>query len=167
MDQSGGQMVEQTTHIVDMARYLCGEITEVQAFGTQQVMDEVYSDFDIWDAATANLQFENGAVGTISNTCMVHTWGESSLRVMAHDFTVRILGNSLTWADKEGEGEYLKEVDGYQGENDAFVAAVKTGERSGIHSDYADAVRTLAVTVATNESVQTGGQVISVDTVLE
>jgi len=167
MDQSGGQMVEQTTHIVDMARYLCGEITEVQAFGTQQVMDEVYPDFDIWDAATANLQFANGAVGTISNTCMVHTWGESSLRVMAHDFTVRILGNSLTWTDKEGEGEYLKEVDGYQGEDDAFVAAVKTGDRSLIHSDYADAVRTLAVTVATNESVQTGGQVISVDSLLE
>lgn len=166
MSQSGGQMVEQTTHIVDMARYLCGEVTDVQAVATRQAMDSVYPDFDIWDAATANLQFANGAVGTISNTCMVHTWGESSLRVLAHDCTVRILGDSLTWADEAGEGEYIKEVDGYQGEVDTFVEAVKTGDRSEIYSDYADAVRTLAVTVAANKSVQAGGQLVSVASLL-
>ena len=162
MSESGGQMVEQTTHIVDMVRYLCGEITDVQAFATKQVMHTVLPDFDIWDAVSANLQFASQAVGTISTTCMVHTWAESSLRVMAHDFTLRVSGNSLTWADKEGAGEYDNQVDGYQGEDDAFVAAVKTGDRSAIYSDYADATRSLAVTVAANKSVQSGGRAVSV-----
>ncbi len=162
MSKSGGQMVEQATHIVDMARYFCGEITEVQAFGTQQAMAEVYTDFDIQDAITANLQFTSGAVGTISCTCMVDTWGQSSLRVLAHGFTLSIAGDSLTWADSDGPGEYTKRVDGYTNEDDAFIQAIQTGDSSQIHSDYADALRTLAVTVAVNESVQRDGQVISV-----
>lgn len=166
MSKAGGQMVEQTTHIVDMARYLCGEITEVQAFGTQLAMHEVYPDFDVWDAFSANLQFASGAVGTISSTCMVHTWGESGLRVLAHDFTLRIVGDSLTWAGDDDQGEYTKTIDGYQGEDDAFVEAINTGDRSAIYSDCADAVRTLAVTVAANKSVQSGGQVISVASLL-
>jgi myo-inositol 2-dehydrogenase/D-chiro-inositol 1-dehydrogenase len=62
-EQSGGQMVEQTTHIVDMARYLAGEIMQVQAFQTRQVMHKKVENCNIADAATANLVFANGAVG--------------------------------------------------------------------------------------------------------
>ena len=104
--------------------------------------------------------------GTISSTCMVHTWGESSLRVLAHDFTLRIAGNGLTWVDADGPGEYTKQVDGYAREDDVFIEAVKTRDRSEIHSDYADAIRTLAVTVAVSQSVQQEGRVIPVDELL-
>ncbi|MCE5219552.1 Gfo/Idh/MocA family oxidoreductase, partial [bacterium] len=82
-EQSGGQMVEQTTHIVDMARYLAGEVVSVQAFGTHQVMHTKVENCNVADAATANLIFANGAVGNISNTCMLEGWGQSSCRVMA------------------------------------------------------------------------------------
>ena len=161
-EQSGGQMVEQTTHIVDMARYLAGEIMQVQAFQTRQVMHKKVENCNIADAASANLVFANGAVGNISNTCMLAGWGQSSCRVMAEGFTLNIAGPVLTWNSAEESGEYTKQEDGYLGEDRAFIHAIKTGDRSVIHSDYEDAYRTLAATVAVNRSAETGGAVISV-----
>lgn len=164
--QSGGQMVEQTTHIVDMARYLAGEVVKVQAFDTHQVMHEKVENCDVADAATANLVFENGAVGNISNTCMLEGWGQSSCRVMAEAFTLNILWGTLTWNSPEDSGEYQVQEDGYTGEDVAFINAVKTGDRSAIYSDYADAYKTLAVTDAVNKSAAAGGAVIDVADVM-
>ncbi len=158
--QSGGPAVEQTTHIFDMARFMAGEITRVQAFGTLQIMDTVYPDFDVWDACTANLEFANGAVGTISSTCLSQNWRQSTLRVLAHELMVNIAGDSLSWAGEDGEGEYAKQVDGYVRESEAFVEAMVTGDRSQIHSDYGDAIKTLAVSEATNRSIENGGEVV-------
>lgn len=165
-EQSGGQFVEQTTHIVDMARYLAGEITHVQAFETRQVMHTKVENCNVADAATANLRFENGAVGNISNTCMLEGWGQSSIRVMAEGYTLAIAGDTLTWNSAQDSGEYKMQADGYTGEDRAFIHAIQTNDRSVINSDYADAYRTLAVTVAINKSAQAGGVVVNVADVL-
>ncbi len=160
--ESGGQTIEQTTHIFDMARFMVGEVTRVQAFGTLQVKNTVHPDFDIWDATTANLEFANGAVGTISSTCLSQNWSQSSLRVIGHELTVGIMGDTLSWAGEDGPGEYTKQVDGYVEESRVFVDAIVTGDRAQIYSDYADAVKTLAVTEATNRSIENGGAVVEI-----
>ena len=49
---------------------------------------------------------------------------------------------------------------------DVFVEAVMTGDRSEVYSDYADAVRTLAVTEATNLSIENGGEVVEINDIL-
>lgn len=165
-EQSGGQMVEQTTHIVDMARYLCGEITHVQAFEGHQAMHRVAPDASAADAATANLRFASGAVGNISNTFMIGAGGTSGLNVMAHQFRLMVEGDTLRWWGEEGAGELENEGNGYVGEVEAFLAAVQTGDRSRLYSDYADAFRTLAVTEAANVSGQGEGQVVEVERLL-
>jgi myo-inositol 2-dehydrogenase/D-chiro-inositol 1-dehydrogenase len=156
--QSGGQFVEQTTHIMDMARYLCGDIVSVSGLETRLVMNEVLENYDIADAASANLVFASGAIGNISNTSMVAGWGQSSLRVMAHEFTVQVAGHNLSWAGRgAGEaGEYAMQADGYTGEDRAFVAACQ-GDRSLVYSDYADAIKSLAATEAVGISAAQGG----------
>ena len=158
--QSGGQMVEQTTHIVDMARFLGGEITHVQAFEAHQAMHTVYPDATAADAAVTNLRFASGAVGSISNTYMIAGGGTSGLEVIAHNFRLSVEGSVLRWWGKDEQGEVNKEVNGYVDEVDAFLHAVQTGDRSRVHSDYADAYRTLAVSAAANLSAQQGGAVI-------
>ncbi len=165
--ESGGQMIEQATHIVDMARFMVGEVQRVQAFGTLQAMNKVYPDFDVWDATVVNLEFAGGAVGTISCTCLSENWGQSTLRVIAQKMIVDVKGgDGISWVDDEGEGEYERQVDGYQREADAFVEAIMSGDRSEIYSDYADAVRTLAVTEATNHSIENGGEVVEISDIL-
>ena len=44
----------------------------------------------------------------------------------------------------------------------AFVQAVASGERALLRSPYADAVRTLAVTLAANRSAEQGGRLVPV-----
>jgi len=162
-EQSGGQMVEQTTHIVDMARYLAGDIVQVQAFDSRQIMHSKVESFNIADAASANLVFDSGAVGNISNTCILEGWGQSSCRVMAEGFTLEVAGSTLTWNSPDDSGEYACQADGYAGEDKAFIHAIETGDRSVVHSDYGDAYKSLAVTVAVNKSAEAGGQVVTVE----
>ena len=161
-EQSGGQMVEQTTHIVDMARFLCGEITHVQAFETHQVMRRLHPDATAADAAVGNLRFAKGVVGNLSNTYMMAVDGSSGLNVCAHDFRLQIEGGHLQWWGVDSSGEMENEQNGYVVEVEAFLHAVETGDRTVINSDYNDAYRTLAVTEAVNLSAQRGGEVIEI-----
>lgn len=162
--QSGGQMVEQTTHIVDMARYLCGEVDGVSALETRLCMHEELDNYDIADAAAANLVFANGAIGNISNTSMLKNWGQSSLRVMAHGFTLAIAGHNLSWVGDES-GEYTLQSDGYTGEDRAFVKALQ-GDSSEVYADYEEGVKSLAVSVAVARSAAKNGCMVKVAEVL-
>jgi hypothetical protein len=105
--------------------------------------------------------FASGAVGNISNTCILEGYGRSSLRVMAKGFTLEIFWNKLTWASTEGPGEFEQTENGYLGEDIAFIEAIK-GNRRLVNSDYADGVKTLAVTLAANLSAAEGGRVVKV-----
>ena len=162
-EQSGGQMVEQTTHIVDLARYLCGDITHVQAFECHQSMHTVAPDATAADAATANLRFASGAVGNISNTYLIGAGGTSGLDVLTHGLRLSIQGGLMRWWDEQGPGEMENDQNGYIGEVEAFLAALQQGDKSRVYSDYADAYRTLAVTEAANVSGQGGGAVVEVE----
>jgi myo-inositol 2-dehydrogenase / D-chiro-inositol 1-dehydrogenase len=157
--ESGGQFIEQTTHIVDMARYLCGEVTTVQAFEVRGLVQQ--ENRDIADALTANLQFASGAVGTISNTSILEGWGQSSLRVMATQFSLQVAGNSLSWVGADGNGESACQADGYTGEDRAFVKAIM-GDRSEVYADYEEGVKSLAVSEAANLSAVRGGEPVPV-----
>ena len=159
-------MLDEITQAVlareEVARYLCGEITHVQAFETHQIMQRLHPDASAADAAVANLRFASGAVGNISNTYMLGAGGGSGLNVVAHDFRLEVSGDHLQWWSPEDSGEATNAVNGYAAEVEAFLQAVETGDRSDLHSDYADAYRTLAVTEAANLSGQRGGEVIEV-----
>src|SRR5215207_7063996 len=67
---SGGQVVEQTTHIFDLARVLVGEVEEIYAAAGRTERAD-YPECDISEASTAALRFETGAVGSISSTCLL------------------------------------------------------------------------------------------------
>ncbi len=163
MAESGGQFVEQTTHIVDLARYFAGEVTSVQALYSLRGLHDV-ENLDVPDVGTVNMAFESGAIGNISNTCMLQGWGTSGIRVMAKAFTLEIRGDQLAWTDAEGSDSFQKTEDGYLGEDVAFAEAIK-GDRSLVNSDYSDGVRTLAVTLAANLSAEQDSRVVEVSEV--
>jgi hypothetical protein len=55
--------------------------------------------------------------------------------------------------------EYFSRDNPYLRESEAFLEAIRTGNRSLIRSDYSDGVRTLAVTLAADESGRMGAVV--------
>lgn len=154
MDESGGQMVEQTTHIFDLARYICGDVTEVFAAYANRLSENI-PEFDINDVGTATLKFESGVVGSISNTCVLSVPHDVGLHVIAKDLVIEIHGD-LKIVEPGHTEVFTGGVNSMLEENRIFIDAVRSGNKSEIRSDYADAVKTLAVTLACNESARSG-----------
>jgi len=153
LDKSGGQIVEQAGHIIDLARFICGEIVEVYAAYTRRTF-EASEDADIYDFGSVVLKFADGAVGTLVNTCVLNLPYTVGLHVVCSDTVVELHGD-LTVIER-GHKEILS---GGRNpilmENEAFINAVRTGDSSSIRSSYEDAVKTLAVSLACNESAAT------------
>jgi len=151
MDLSGGQMVEQTTHIVDLARLFGGEVKSVAAaYGLLCLRD--VENLDVPDVGTMILKFESGAVGTISNCCHLRIGFRVGIDIIACDTTASINGAQLVLRNEQGTEDLKLEGDATLAEDTAFVQALATGDSSGIRSSYSDAVNTLAISLAGNLS---------------
>jgi predicted dehydrogenase len=150
-EKSGGQLVEQATHTLDMLRHLVGEVRTVYALQARRVIDEI----DCPDVNALALQFENGAVGTFSATWVLNPsdWELANLCEITFD------DRRLRWSPgglivtEAGRSREERRPDASI--DAAFIEAVRTGDRSLIRSDYDDAVRTLALTLAADESART------------
>jgi len=155
---SGGQFVEQVTHTADLVRYLCGEPTEVCAFAVTGRVTGV-PNYTNDDAVAATIKFRSGGVANLHSCCASNARGGVTLSVYALNVAGELGGweHSMTIhrAGKEpvsvaGEGNI------FEIEQQAFIAAVKSGDRSLIRCDYADGLETLRLTLAVNESIDKG-----------
>jgi len=159
-DTSGGQAVEQTIHIFDMARYLFGDVVAVQAFGRRGVITGV-ENYDTEDASAVNLQFANGVIGTIYSGCFTKI-GKCGIDVYCKDARLeygeragfKAVESNLTIDMKTGN-DYGQE------EDDAFIDAILEKDQSLILSPYSEAAKALEVTLAANESMDKGGALVS------
>ncbi len=152
MDQSGGQLVEQSTHQVDLIRYLCGEFDEVQAIYAQRSILAVDEDATIPDAGVISFTLKSGAVGSFVNSCMSNHHGRGDIEIYGTGFYMAINGHSLTIKDDEQDITEVCKTDFYAAQNAAFVEAVRTGRQDLVLGSYAEAAATLTLTLAMNES---------------
>ncbi len=155
-EESGGQAVEQTTHIFDLARYLFGEVEKVAAFGRTGLMEDV-KDYNVEDASSATLYFKNGVVGTIFSACFLSYVGRCGMDIYSKDLAIEYKERTsikITETKKSTEINVGNDF-GFL-EDQVFIEAVKKNDGSKIRSNYADATRTLAVTLAVNESIASG-----------
>ena len=61
---SGGSFLDMSVHDFDLARFLVGEVEEVQAWGSV-VFDERFAEVGDVDTAVTMLRFQNGALGVV------------------------------------------------------------------------------------------------------
>lgn len=155
-DGSGGQFIEQTTHMVDMLRFLLGEVDEVYAAFAQRAMHEVHDGVTVPDVGTVTLKLKSGAVATISNTCMLPTSEKVGLAIYTDQGSVDVLMDKLVVKENSESVEYPNIANAYQRENEAFIHAVRTGDTSRILSSYEDAYKTMEITYAAQQSAETG-----------
>jgi myo-inositol 2-dehydrogenase/D-chiro-inositol 1-dehydrogenase len=154
--QSGGQLVEQSTHIVDLARYLLGDVAEVGAYGFQELMSDIPG-YNVEDASAVILKFQSGAVGAITSSCLLTGGGDTSgLTLLGRDLRADCDAARLRIQRSRQVQEFIPESDPYLTASQAFVEAVATGDASGIRSTYADGLRTVQVTLAASHAMRTG-----------
>ncbi len=153
MDGSGGQMVEQTTHIVDLARYYCGEIRSVYATYALRTLQDV-ENLDVPDVGTMVVEFESGVIGHIANGCLLNQGYTVGLNILTRDLVIEQRHGTVKFLRRHETTEVRTQVNATVVEDQTFIDAVESGDGSAIRSPYADAVRTLAVSLAGNLSAQ-------------
>ena len=157
---SGGQFIEQTTHIVDLLRYTCGEVEEVYAAFGNRILSVRDESMSVADVGTVTLKLRNGLVANISNTCILP---ENIEKTGISLFTDQ---GMLDWTPKHLKisgtasiSEVIDVTNPYQTESEVFINAIRTGDSSGILSDYGDAYKTHQVTLAALESAMKGSPI--------
>ena len=181
-DLSGGQIVEQTIHQFDIIRYVFGEPEEVCTYGTRGFVKGI-PDYNTDDCSVTIVKFQNGTIGTISTGDYAKTGNsfDSKIIFSAADkrAELKILGTFEVFGEKPAEpapekdgfvikgdgalGEATGDSILYREEGDAgilcdrtFIEAVISGDGSKIRSPYRDAFKSVAFTMACNESMATG-----------
>ncbi|MEW9052883.1 MAG: Gfo/Idh/MocA family oxidoreductase [Neobacillus sp.] len=161
-ESSGGQLVEQTTHLIDLLRYLLGEVDEVNAVFANRFMHLKEVGTDVPDIGTVILKMKNGAIATINNTCMLPMSYKNGLEIYTDAGVLELSPNGLKEYSADQSTEYSNGNAynyfhiPYQKETQAFIHAVQTGDASGILSSYEDAWNTQRITTAANRSAETG-----------
>jgi predicted dehydrogenase len=165
-EKSGGQIMEQSTHVFDLARCVFGEVKSVYCAALRGRVTEV-EDYNVEDASLCTLVFQSGLLCEISSTCALtpglpsHLAWDLSLEAVGRRGRARLEGVEMKltqWSPQETR-EYLSAADAFLLEDQAFVQALAGGDASRIQSPYADAVKTQLVTCAANESMETGAPV--------
>lgn len=177
---SGGQAVEQTIHQFDIIRYVFGEPESVFSMAARGFVQGVEG-YDTDDLSCTVIRFQNGALGTITTGCYAQsgccfdskiTFSSADARLdhyiidKVKVFTERpqeeidnglvVKGDGTLKMDNENVALTLD--DGTAGVicDRTFVDAVLTGDGSKIRSTYRDALRSVAFTLACNQSMDTG-----------
>ncbi|MDO9418496.1 glycosyltransferase [Pararhizobium sp.] len=149
-NRSGGQMVEQTTHIIDLARYLIGEVTDV--YGRTGFKDRVeFPGLDVPAVTTANLTFQSGVIANISSTCLLGWNHKVGLNIFADRLAIELTDHDIMV--DVGAGRPVRQANGdpVWREDRDFVDAVRGGDNH-IRCSYADALATHRVALAVARS---------------
>jgi predicted dehydrogenase len=152
MAKSGGQLVEQATHTIDMMRYLVGEVTEVYCAQANRVLKEI----DCPDMNAIAFKFANGAVGSLSATWAYDNRDWSNANVLDILIDERFVHWDGSKTVVYGRGEPQEFSRPSRTIDEVFVEAVRTNNPALIRSPYSDGVKTLALTLAMNESAKDG-----------
>ena len=156
--KSGGQFLEQTTHTIDLARYLFGDVTEVHAVAVRDRKPRP-DFFTIEDASMVQFTFANGAAGSLYSSCSTALGGGVSLTAWGTDLRAEFTGwehNVHIYLPGEEEITISGEANIFALEDRAFVDSVRAGKNSGILATYDDGLHATAIACAANESMATG-----------
>ena len=150
---SGGPVVEQAVHLLDLARWLAGEVEEVHAAGVRLPLPD--GSGELLAASSALLRFASGAVGTASTTCVLDRHARAELRVLADGLALHLTARSMTV--ERGEETVRREDAGSAMEraDRCFVDAVAGGPPD-LRSPYHDALRSHELALAIAGSARTG-----------
>ncbi len=162
METSGGQIVEQNIHIFDMTRNLFGEPARIYASAGKGIVDPEAAGvpgYDVDDYSSAVITFKNGIIATLYTADYVVAGGgmQNGLNIYCPDATIEYgLRSFVKYRDASGEEVTHNEFDSGITEDKVFINAVKTGDPGAIRSPYRDALSSLKLVLAANESITTG-----------
>lgn len=159
---SGGLLLDMAVHDFDLARFLVGEVDEVQAWGGV-LIDERFAEADDADTAMTLLRFENGALGVVE-TSRRSAWGydirtevagsQGKVVVEAGQKTPVLFSRSFGYEGDHFENFPDRFQAAYRLELEAFLAALREGRKPSPGPD--EALKTLQLALAATKSWRDG-----------
>src|SRR5215468_140892 len=160
---SGGLLRDMTIHDFDMARYLAGDISQMQAFGANLVDPKIAKLGDI-DTCTVSMRAKSGALLQINNSrrCVygydqrIEAFGASGMLQAANQraTSVEHSGAEYMGARDPALNFFLERyAEAYRAELDAFVKSVE--EDRPMSPDFSDGLEALRLAVAAEDSLRT------------
>jgi predicted dehydrogenase len=148
--KSGGQVVEQATHTLDMMRFLVGDIVEVYCLQANRTLKSI----DCPDHNVLAMKFAKGALGSLTTCWAFEGWDGNVVDIFFERYRIAWSYSAPTIAPAcdafKIDDAPAKSID------EVFIEAVRTGDRSAILTPYEDAVKSLAVSLAANASAREG-----------
>ncbi len=160
----GGSFVENTIHMVDLVRYLLGDIEATSAFYHHRKPGEGPEPINMPHVYNVNFQFRSGVVAN-ATTSRALTNVQASRReviIISDDSLLewsaqKVVENGKTvWEVKDRENAFAAQAR-------AFVDAVRKGEPGLMRSPYDDALNSLAAVLGANASAERGGALVKLD----
>lgn len=156
VEQSGGPVIEQASHLLDLGMYYCGPIKAVQSVAVAHRPKD-FGDID--DLVMAIFEFESGAIGQLIHTCLLN----GRIHRIGYDvlcWGLEISGErdgSVAVRSKDGTRNYAGDYDqSYANESAAFLHAVRTGDTSRIRCDYVGGMESIALGEAIAKAARSG-----------
>ncbi|GAA3711500.1 hypothetical protein GCM10022224_091260 [Nonomuraea antimicrobica] len=137
--RSGGQIVEQAVHVLDLARLLVGEVSMVHAVPVENTVDG-----EVDRATSAVMRFAEGAAGLLATSCLLTRKHRVGLEVCADGIALELSETRLLV-----DGERIIEDDGQAKTrvDREFVNAVQ-GRPADVRVPYGEALRTHRLALA-------------------
>jgi predicted dehydrogenase len=146
---SGGQMVEQATHVVDLVRLYFGEMVERCLYSATVSHPEL----DVPDASALMFRCNSGAIGCIRSS-FAGTVSEAGLTIDTASRRITLITEwpklKLIVREKDGEPRLLREEEEIvcrTSESELFLEAVRSRESGALAGAYRDAILTLRATL--------------------
>ena len=156
---SGGQIVEQATHVVDFMRLVGKEVILTSGYGHTGAAGD---DNGFCDSANASLVFENGAIGSFSTSCILAVGNipKAGVDVIYNGLSFSMYRGGPLLSDYRlviNRGLHVEEIrsqtDLFAAEDKEFITSVLSSQASHRLCTYNEAVRTLNLSLAINKSV--------------
>ncbi len=177
LDMGGGQLVEQATHMLDLGRFLAGDVRSVIGkvstvhdwtppadYEEPAGLVSFKEGFEIPDTTALILEYESGAMGTLSCSLVPQVKWDNGFKVVAEGALVTIDGPNASWESEDGEYEEAAPGDWADAVLTQFVDAVQGRGEATV--PYEEGVRSLAISLAGYESVARGNAPVELAEIL-
>jgi predicted dehydrogenase len=170
IEMGGGQLVEQATHMLDLGRFLAGDVKSVIGKTStvhdweppagyeepEQGLVAHKEGFEIPDTTSLILEYESGAMGTLSCSLVPQVAWDNGFKVVAEGALLTIDGASASWTTDEGETDEPAPDNWHDAVLVEFTDAVAGKVEASI--PYEEGVKSLAISLAGYESVERGSE---------
>lgn len=161
-DLSGGQLVEQVIHMVDLLRFLMGEAVSVYS-RQENLFHQDVEDYTVEDLSATVFGFPHGGLGVIyaTNGAIPGRW-INDYRVVSRNLTVDFTDSNHATFHHTSQPDRPPEViasdrDIHLAEMQDFLNAIRTGGKT--RTPLREGAKSLDLALAATRSAETGGEV--------